>query len=343
MTAVEPYAPGNGFGPPGQQVVRVQPRTVVALTEWAHAAQAAYEVAVKLVGTSFVPEAFRDKPHEATAAILAGDEVGLSPMAALRSFDIIQGTAAPRAVTLRAIVQSRGHEVWVHESTDTRAIVRGRRAGSVIMQESVWDMARARGLKLTGKHNWTAQPKAMLVARATAELCRLVASDAILGVPYAVEEIADGVIDDQTYGAEPPDEEPAPVRTARRRTAPTSKPSKSGRAPAPAKQAAEPAGPPLPGEEGYEQPPLPEDDRPSNKGQLAKLGIAFSELRITDRAERIAIVSALVGRPLESSADLTLPEVGEVLDAIAEIAEANGDDTVDVLRGMANLNGEADE
>lgn len=343
MTAVEPYQPGNGFGPPGQQIVRVQPNTVVALTEWAQAAQAAYEVAVRLVATSFVPEAFRDKPAEATAAILAGDEVGLSPMAALRSFDIIQGTAAPRAVTLRAIVQSKGHEVWVHESTDTRAIVRGRRAGSVIVQESVWDMARARGLKLTGKHNWTAQPKAMLVARATAELCRLIASDAILGVPYAVEEIADGVIDDQAYGAEPAEQEP--VRTARRRTAPTSKPSKSGRAAAPAKQVAEPAGPPLPGEDGYEQPPLPEDDRPSTKDQLAKLGIAFNEQGITDRQERIAIVSALIGRRLESSADLTLPEIGQVIDAIAEIAEANLDDTADVLRGMVvpYVSGDDDE
>src|SRR5512139_2289224 len=79
------------------------------LASWATAAHAAHEMATGLVQTSFVPEAFRGKPHEATAAILAGAEIGLDPMAALRSFDIIQGTAAPRANTLRAVVQANGH------------------------------------------------------------------------------------------------------------------------------------------------------------------------------------------------------------------------------------------
>lgn len=341
MTQLEQYTGHpNGVDPwrPAQQVVRVQPRAVVALTEWAQAAQAAYEVAVKLVATSFVPEGFRDKPHEACAAILAGDEVGLSPMAALRSFDIIQGTAAPRAMTLRAIVQSKGHEIWVHESTDTRAIVRGRRTGSSIVQESTWDMARARGLKLANKDNWQKQPKAMLVARATAELCRLIASDAILGVPYAVEEIADGVVDDQVYdqpGAAPADEQPparpSAQRTAQRRTAPRTQPSTSRRTPPPIQQ--ESAGPPLPGEEGYDEPPeLPVDDRAATRAQLTKLGATFTELGIKDRAERLAIVAALVGRPIESSADLSLREISGLFDTIAGLQEANGEHTTDLLR-----------
>ena len=40
--------------------------------------------------------------------------------------------------------------------------------------------------------NWKKQPGAMLVARATSEACRLVAADAILGIGYSSEEIADG-------------------------------------------------------------------------------------------------------------------------------------------------------
>ena len=129
-----------------------RPRTVQRLTEWAESAQAAYSVAEKLVKTSFVPEAFRDKPHEATAAILAGDEVGLSPMASLRAFDIIKGTAAPRAITHRAVVQSRGHEVWQVEATDSRAVFRGRRAGSEHVEESVWTIDRARKLGVGLEH-----------------------------------------------------------------------------------------------------------------------------------------------------------------------------------------------
>ena len=210
MTAVEHYT-GNGRALAA--ALPVANRTLVSLTEWAQAAQAAHEVAVSLVQTSFVPESFRNKPHEATAAILSGDEIGLSPMAALRSFDVIQGTAAPRAITLRAVVQSKGHEVWQVEATDTRAVFRGRRRGSEHVEESVWTIERARSLGLVGKQNWKNQPKAMLMARATAEVCRLIAADALLGIPYSVEELRD-----ELTVAEP-DVAPAAPRTAQRRTA----------------------------------------------------------------------------------------------------------------------------
>ncbi len=183
-----------------------------ALITWAESANAAYGIAERLVKTSFVPEAFRGKAAEATAAILAGAEVGLSPMASLRSFDIIQGTAAPRAMTLRAIVQSAGHEVWVEQSTDDKAVVCGRRRGSERVERAVWTMQRAQRLKLTGKDNWQKQPQAMLLARATSECARLVAADAILGVPYAAEEIQDSAPDVDVSAVQ----EDRPRRTARR-------------------------------------------------------------------------------------------------------------------------------
>jgi len=164
---------------------------VARLAQWAAAASATHKMAQTLVETSFVPQAFRGKPVEATAAMLAGAEVGLSPMASLRAFDVIQGTAAPRANTLRAIVQSMGHEIRVVESTDITAVVEGRRKGEQTWQRSVWTIERARRLKLTGKDNWQGQPQAMLVARATGECARLIASDAILGIPYTAEEVRD--------------------------------------------------------------------------------------------------------------------------------------------------------
>ena len=47
---------------------------------------------------------------------------------------------------------------------------------------------RAGQLGLTSKDQWKKQPQTMLVARATGELCRLVAADALSAVPYAAEE-----------------------------------------------------------------------------------------------------------------------------------------------------------
>lgn len=186
MNEIEHYQ----IGGPGSR--DHQAEAVTRLTEWATSAQAAMQVAEQLAQSSFVPQSFRGKPGEATAAILAGLEVGLQPMAALRSFDVIQGQAAPRAVTLRAIVQSHGHEIELVESTNSRCRMRGRRRGTDEWQTVSWTFDRARQLGLTTKNNWKAQPQAMLVARATSEIARLIAADAILGVAYSSEEIADG-------------------------------------------------------------------------------------------------------------------------------------------------------
>ncbi|MFG2165543.1 hypothetical protein [Micromonospora chersina] len=161
------------------------------LVQWAQAAHAAHSLAEGICNTAVAPQAYRGKPAEAAAAILAGAEVGLSPIASLRAFDNIQGTPAPKAITLRAIAQGLGHEVRIDESSQVIAVVSGRRKGDTEWQTSTWTIERAQQMGLTGKAQWKQQPAAMLVARATAEVCRWIASDAIMGMPYTAEEIRD--------------------------------------------------------------------------------------------------------------------------------------------------------
>lgn len=176
------------------------------LVQWAQAAQAAGQFAAVVCNTSAVPQAYKGKPAEAAAAILAGAEVGLSPMASLRAFDNIQGTPAPKAITLRAIALGLGHKVEVvGEPNDRIATVRGLRKGETDWQTSTWTIERAQQMGLTSKSQWKQQPAAMLVARATAEVCRWIASDAIMGMPYTVEELRD-------HGASSPTERPRPAR-----------------------------------------------------------------------------------------------------------------------------------
>lgn len=163
------------------------------MSRWAQDAQEIAGMAAKLCQTSFVPTSFNGKPAEATAAILTGMEIGLPPMASLRSIVVIQGTPALTAQALRGLVQSKGHRVWVEESTSQRAIVKGVRKGDDQVQTSTWDVQRATALGLMNKPNYKSQSQAMFVARATAEVCRLIASDAILGLAYSVEEISDDV------------------------------------------------------------------------------------------------------------------------------------------------------
>jgi hypothetical protein len=189
-----------------------------ALVAWAQEANLAYDMAQKLAATSFVPQSLRGKPGDIAAAILAGSELGLKPMATLKSIDIIQGTPALRAHAMRAVIQNQGHEIELVESEDTHCRMRGRRKGSDTWQQVVWDIPRARLLGLLGKDQWKKQPKAMLVARATGELCRLIASDALHGMAYVSEEL-DGYVHGEIAPAKAPLSvaaitAPAPVQAA---------------------------------------------------------------------------------------------------------------------------------
>jgi hypothetical protein len=274
-----------------QQQGHMQTQAVQRLADWAASAIAAHEVAESLVKTSFVPEAFREKAHEATAAILAGAEVGLSPMASLRSFDLINGTAAPRAITLRAIVQSQGHDVYVKESTATRAVVCGSRRGSNVVEQSVWTLDRAKSLGLTNKANWKSQPQAMLVARATSEVCRLVAADAILGIGVTVEELGDNP--EATSPAQIEETQPATRRMSRRK---------------PIEQVIGEANP---------------VDEPITNPQITKLHASFGDLGILDRDQKLAYASKVLDHPIDSSRDLTKAEAMLVIDALeADITAA---------------------
>lgn len=191
------------------------------LITWAYQARQAHQIAQSLAKTSFVPASMRGKPDDITAAILAGDELGLRPMASLRSMDIIQGTPALRAHAMRALVQAAGHEVELVESTETRCRMRGRRRGSQSWQSVTWTSERAGKLGLTGKDQWRKQPQTMLVARATAELCRLIAADVLHAMPYAVEEVGDDL--PASIVDTPPTDRPR-RRTARRRVEPAPEP-----------------------------------------------------------------------------------------------------------------------
>jgi hypothetical protein len=174
-----------------------------ALVAWAQEADLAYQMAQKLANTSFVPATMRGKPGDITAAILAGSELGLKPMATLKSIDVIQGTPALRAHAMRAVVQQQGHDIELVESDDKHCVMRGRRKGSDTWQTVTWTIQRAAQMKLTEKAEWKKQPQNMLVARATGELCRLIASDALHGMPYVSEELG-GVVHAEVLTARPP-------------------------------------------------------------------------------------------------------------------------------------------
>jgi hypothetical protein len=163
-----------------------------ALAAWARDAAAISQVAGAIANTSLAG-AYRGKRDEIVAVVLAGHELGLQPMTSLKSIDVIQGQPALRAHAMRGLLQANGHEIELVESTDTYCKMRGRRKGAVDWQVVEWDIPRVQRMGLLGKDQWKKQPKTMLIARATGEISRLVASDALHGMPYAAEEL-DGYV-----------------------------------------------------------------------------------------------------------------------------------------------------
>lgn len=205
------------------------------------------KLAEAIAQTTFVPPAYQGKPGELLAAILTGDELGLPPMAAISKIHNIEGRASLSAEVMRAIVLSKGHDLWIEAASNQKVTLGGRRKGSTRDSFSTWTMEDAKKAGLDGRQNWRKYPKAMLLARATGELCRAIFADCLSGVSYTIEEIDDGildegepVVDDLEAGERPADASPPPARTSTR----TAK--KAAKKAAAAKPKPAPAAAPLP-------------------------------------------------------------------------------------------------
>lgn len=160
---------------------------VHATPAWVELRKPALELAEAIADSSFVPKGLRGNPPAILACIMFGDELGLGPMQSLARIAVIDGMPTLRAETMRALVLAAGHELWIDEATSTRVTVSGKRAGSTRTSSVTWTMDDARTAGLAGKPVYRAYPRAMLTARATAELVRTVFADVVGGLP-ALEE-----------------------------------------------------------------------------------------------------------------------------------------------------------
>lgn len=256
--------------------------TVATLVDWAAELQAAGSLAETICKTAFVPEYFRGKPAETAAAILTGHELGLSPMASVRSVFVIKGTPGMYAKAMVAVVQAQGHHVWPEEQSDERVVMCGRRKGTSEIVRTTWDRARVEKAKLTSNPKYQENPQQMMVARGQAEICRQIASDALHGVPYAVEEL---------YDMDPVRVEATVAR--------------------PRVTAAEILG------QDDEEPVTDEDGVVMMTGpQSRKLFALLKEKGYSDRELALVFIAGVIGREISSRNELTKQNAMDVIDAL---------------------------
>lgn len=155
-------------------------------------APSAWKLAEKIAGTDFVPTALRGRPEAVLACILAGHELGIGPMQALSKIHIIEGRPAMAAELMRALVLQAGHELEYADVSITSVTAEGRRRGSDRWTRVTWTADDVKRGQLDQKPNHRKWPRAMLIARATAELCRMIFPDVLAGISYTIEELSDG-------------------------------------------------------------------------------------------------------------------------------------------------------
>lgn len=354
------------------------------LARWAATLAPARQLAEIIAGTEFVPGPMRNRPDVVTAAIMYGDELGLGPMQALGSIHVVDGRPTPSAELMRALILQAGHSLAIPISTGEVCRVSGLRNGRPESERVTveWTTTMARAAGLLGKQNWQRYPRAMLLARATADLARAVFPDVIKGLGYVADD-ADSAAE---WDAVPSDDKPpasggtvstssssVQLKRARKKALPPRPPINPPEIATPDSPAPDgtidvslfpelaPDGEPEPGWMpppglGTEQPsprgpvmPLPDEpvlpgdeaesgpvsdpwtrrapvapptDDEASRARLRRLFAAYNELGVPDgddRAVRLGLWSAMLGKPVESSKQLTRHEIYALIGACADI------------------------
>ena len=123
-------------------------------------------------------------PDAALVIMLTGASLGLSPVASLRGIHVIEGKSVLSSDLLVAVVLKSGQcQRWtVVETTPAQCVIEAHRKGQPDAHRHVWTMEMAKRAGLAHKDTWQKYPAAMLRARCSSELARIVFPDVMFGV-----------------------------------------------------------------------------------------------------------------------------------------------------------------
>lgn len=168
----------------------------------------AFDLAKAMVKTTMVPNHFRLKADDATAAILYGAELGLAPIQSLQQVVPVNGKPTVEARTMVGLLKAKKYRFNKVENTATIATVEGWSPDGKDHEIVTWTIEDAKTAefvpqidpktgayalnsngKLQGNMKYLTQPRQMLYAKACAELCRQLAPDVLLGISYTREDL----------------------------------------------------------------------------------------------------------------------------------------------------------
>ena len=171
--------------------------------------------------SSLLPAALRGKVEDVFVTIVAGNELGLAPMQAIRSMHIISGRPVLSAELMVALCKRRRdvcRYFQLVESTATIATYKTHREGDPEPTTMSYTIGEAKAAGLLNNPTWQKHPAAMLRARASSFLARAVFQDLVLGIleedearEMETRDVRDGAVDvEATPVAEPTVTDEAP-------------------------------------------------------------------------------------------------------------------------------------
>ena len=164
----------------------------------------ALQLANRLADSNLLPKALQKRPSDVLVVMMMGRDLGLTPMQALRQVHVIEGRPSMSAEMMVALCLQRPDVCEFFslvESTDAKATYKTKRKGAEPVSMS-YTIEQASKAKLTGKQNWQNHTAAMLRARASSSLARVVYPDLTNGI--LSEDEADEIVVPQAGSVAPP-------------------------------------------------------------------------------------------------------------------------------------------
>lgn len=128
--------------------------------------------------------------YDAFFIIMYGYELGISPMAALRTIYSVEGTPTCSGEAMLALIRkSRLAEKIDIKQGEDKAVVFMKRRDTGEEYTATFSLQDAERAGLKGKFNWKGYPKKMMMWRAISECAKVLFGDVIGGL-YTVEEMA---------------------------------------------------------------------------------------------------------------------------------------------------------
>lgn len=286
------------------------------------------KLATYIARTDFVPKAMYGNDAAVAATILTGRELGLGPMTALRSLDVIEGSVQMKTKAILARIFAAGHRVEWLEGNAKACEVRIERCDGLTTAQVRWTIADAQTADLAGKAVWRRYPRAMLRNRALSECAELACPDVILGLEVGEDVGAPASAEPLRTVQVAPAASPVPSEPVRAQQAPRVAPQPQPVVAVEPEPPVDVTGMEVIDAEVVDEPPT---EDLVTQPQMRKIGALLGELeridgRKLDRDERRALIAAMAGHPdpdsLASAKELTKSQASAAIERLTEAVGA---------------------